>query len=400
MSSYNKYFSPSQVDSDQKELIISQLKAEIFELRQNDRDYHDLSSQLKNLEHRYNLLQEEKLRDESDHKHRNQTNLVLIANLKTDIDTLKATIEEKTIQFQEEKAENLAIKDIADHRAADIAKLKNELSVSVDQNNRNKEEKRDLETRFNLAKEEKRKLLGQNDDARANSDELVYRTNELEKVIRELEYDKNRAEKQQQQLQNNNENLNLELRNKTDNLRNVEQQINEAERNIVGLEGEIKELERSNEKGRAEVLALQRNHQQEVSKNLELNAKINNNENVLRSREIQIDDYKKDLEQLKQAQNNMIDTNYQLNDDLKALAAQIEVMNEQNLKILAELEGFSQQDEQCRQTLDRKRKVNDLRNESLQKQAALKTTNLRAGSPGNKLRTPAGYSSTKRSPYK
>ena len=52
-----------------------------------------------------------------------------------------------------------------------------------------------------------------------------------------------------------------------------------------------------------------------------------------RSREIQIDDYKKDLEQLKQAQNNMIDTNYQLNDDLKNLMNQIELINEQNLKV-------------------------------------------------------------------
>ncbi len=60
-NTFQKYFSPPQVESDQKDLIISQLKAEIFELRQNDRDYHDLSSQLKNLEHRHNLLQEEKV---------------------------------------------------------------------------------------------------------------------------------------------------------------------------------------------------------------------------------------------------------------------------------------------------------------------------------------------------
>ena len=90
------------------------------------------------------------MKGESDYKHRNETNLRTIANLKTDIDTLKATIEEKTIQFQEDKAENLAIKDIADHRAQDIAKLKNEVAASVDQNNRNKEDKRDLETRVPL----------------------------------------------------------------------------------------------------------------------------------------------------------------------------------------------------------------------------------------------------------
>lgn len=56
-----QYFDPAQVESDQKDLIISQLKAELFELRQNERDYNELHTKLNNLEHRYNLLQEEKV---------------------------------------------------------------------------------------------------------------------------------------------------------------------------------------------------------------------------------------------------------------------------------------------------------------------------------------------------
>ena len=90
------------------------------------------------------------MRSDADYKHRNDTNLRTIANLKTDVDTLKATIEDKNIEYQENKAENLALKDIADHRAMDISKLKNEVSVAVDQNSRNNESKKDLETQVNL----------------------------------------------------------------------------------------------------------------------------------------------------------------------------------------------------------------------------------------------------------
>ena len=222
------------------------------------------------------------MRNESDYKYRNDTNLRTIANLKTDIDTLSSTIDEKGIEYQENKAENLAIKDISEQRSTDVSKLKNEVAHSIEQNNRLKEEKRDLESQAALSREEKRRLLSQSDEARGDTDELVYRTNELDKVIRELEYDRNRVEKQGQQLQSNNENLNSELRNKTEALRDVEQEINDAERHIAGLDAEIKELERSNERARADVVAQQRTHQQEVSKNLELSAKINNNENVLR----------------------------------------------------------------------------------------------------------------------
>jgi len=360
-SSYNRYFSPSQVESDQKDLIISQLKAEIFELRQNERDYHDLSSNLRNLEHRYNLLSEEKIRGDSDYKARNDANLKTIANLKTDIDVLKSTIAEKNIEYQENKAENLAIKDIADHRAIDISKLKNELSGSIDQNNRLKDDKRALESNHANVKDEKRRLIAQLDAKRADFDELSYRTKELEKIVRELEYDRSRGSKQQAQLQQTNDNMNLELRSKNETLRKLEDQIGAAERDIRSLEAEVVEFERSNEKAKADLLAQQRTHQQETSKGLELQARCNNHENTLRSREIQLDDLRKDLDHLNNVLKSNGNTNYQLNNELADLTKQIERLTLQNQEIVAQLEEFSHQDEQVRSLLNRRNKVTDLK---------------------------------------
>jgi uncharacterized small protein (DUF1192 family) len=50
--------------------LISQLKAEIFELQQNEKDFEEINSSLKNLEHRYALLQDDKARQEAEHKAR------------------------------------------------------------------------------------------------------------------------------------------------------------------------------------------------------------------------------------------------------------------------------------------------------------------------------------------
>ena len=63
-SSYHifiQYYDQTQIDSDHKDLVISQFKAELYDLRQTQRDYDDLHTRLTNLEHRYNLLQEEKV---------------------------------------------------------------------------------------------------------------------------------------------------------------------------------------------------------------------------------------------------------------------------------------------------------------------------------------------------
>jgi len=49
------------MELDSKEKQIAELKAEIYEMRQNEKDFHDLSAQLKNLEHRFALIQDEKV---------------------------------------------------------------------------------------------------------------------------------------------------------------------------------------------------------------------------------------------------------------------------------------------------------------------------------------------------
>lgn len=57
-----KYFSPAQVESDQKDLIISQLKADIFELKKNEQECFELSQQIKSLEAKYQSLYEENVK--------------------------------------------------------------------------------------------------------------------------------------------------------------------------------------------------------------------------------------------------------------------------------------------------------------------------------------------------
>ena len=59
--SYNRYFDPAQVESDQKDLIISQLKADQFELRQCELNLQELHAQLNNLDHSLAILKEEKV---------------------------------------------------------------------------------------------------------------------------------------------------------------------------------------------------------------------------------------------------------------------------------------------------------------------------------------------------
>lgn len=46
---------------DSRDLMIQRLKSELEDLKKNEKDYSDLNFLLTNLEHRYNLLNDEKV---------------------------------------------------------------------------------------------------------------------------------------------------------------------------------------------------------------------------------------------------------------------------------------------------------------------------------------------------
>ena len=59
MSAYHRYFNPDQVESDQKDVVISQLKAELFELRKSQKNYDSIFTKVRSLEnHYYDVLEE------------------------------------------------------------------------------------------------------------------------------------------------------------------------------------------------------------------------------------------------------------------------------------------------------------------------------------------------------
>lgn len=90
------------------------------------------------------------MRAEADFKSRNDLNFRTIANLKTDIDTLKSNIAEANIEYQELKAENQAVKDIADQRDITVKKLKSEINDALEQNDSLTQQRRVLDSEVRL----------------------------------------------------------------------------------------------------------------------------------------------------------------------------------------------------------------------------------------------------------
>jgi chromosome segregation ATPase len=393
--------SPTRGDSGNKEVLISQLRAEIIELKSNEREYFDLSSQLKKLESRYSVLQDEKARGESDFKTRNTINFDTIANLRTDVDTLKANIADTKIEIQDLRSENQTVKDVADQRGVEVQRLKAEVGSATEDNNNLSDNKRRLEAEMEIAREEKRRVTTQLKDSRSTLDEFNHKNNELEKVMKDLEYRNSKLERQNAQTQQNVDNLTGESKTRTENLEVIEQQVADSQKAIVTLEKDIQEAEKDNERSRVEATKSHKSYQQEVGRSLEFNARIAVLENALRAKEAELTELKRDQDNLKNSHSNLLDNNFQLKSDLDACRTDIDGISTQNSEIVEELDRLTLEDEQVRSILNRSDRVEALRFKSesqLRKSGFKSTRNQFSPSPDrNHPRSPLSKSSLKSS---
>lgn len=96
MATYNAiFYDRLKTESDQKDLLIAQLKAEIFELKQNEKDQALLRQQIANLEVRNQSLNEDKILKEKDWLNRIDMQSATINNLRDDIAVISSSITER-----------------------------------------------------------------------------------------------------------------------------------------------------------------------------------------------------------------------------------------------------------------------------------------------------------------
>jgi len=409
MSAYSTKRSNASGSTDvsQKELLVSQLRTEILELKQNEREYADLSAQLRKLEQRYSLLQEETARGEADFKSRNSMNFEMIVNLRTDIDTLRSTISDSKIELQDLRVENQTLKDLSEQKGVEVQQFKAQVGDASQDNEALTDNKRRLEAELDVAREEKRKLLTQGKEARATLGDAEYKNGELEKVMKEMEYNNTKTERQNVQLQQSIDNLNGELKTRIDNLEVIEQQVGDSQKAIAALDKEIQEARKEADRNRAEATKSQKTYQQEVTKSLDLNARIAVLENALRSKETEADELKRGYDNLKSAHSSLLDTNFQLKQDLDTVRGDIDSISAQNSEIVEELERLTQEDEQVRSILNRQNRVDALKqkSESQLRRSGLKSKGLSPSPERNfgrspLARSPLRNSSLRKSPQK
>jgi len=128
----SRYYDSVHLASDQKDLLISQLKAEIFEIEQRDKDYLALRDQLYSLQTKYRHVQDEKLLQDNDFKTRHDSNIMTHQSLKKEIDDTRFLLNEKSRCNNDSQAEIAATREQISRREAEIFSTQRDLATKTD----------------------------------------------------------------------------------------------------------------------------------------------------------------------------------------------------------------------------------------------------------------------------
>lgn len=115
------------------------------------------------------------------------------------------------------------------------------------------------------------------------------------------------------------------------------------------------------ERYRAENTDIQRRIDQENVRNAELTRLIQDNEGKIRVREDQIMQLRKELENARYNNSSLLDNNANLQAEIDALNNHIRVLQLQNEDLTKELDQFVEANEAIRMRLDRKNRVQEIR---------------------------------------
>ena len=338
-------------------MLISQLKAHIFELEQHDKDYDTLNHKYRQLQNDCTLLNEAKLRLEYELRQKDENYNKQICDLRNENENLQLGYNEKLSVNKKLFAENDTLSKQLDMKNEEIRELSDRLNELLAQLDRSQEDKAALE----------RHVQGLNDVKMSQKTEitkLIEDNKKLSKICQDQDRSMKLSEQECHKLASKLDETNYDLKNITGQLRSREENLNftqgqlEENKNLnLKLQATIRDYERQFENMRNDIDGLKNNLLKEKQSRNEEEKRGEQLEGIIQERERELNRLGNDIENMKVMNQRITDDkmNGQIEND--KLKNHIMVLTQQNQKLIAEIENILDQDEKMKEQLSRKERI-------------------------------------------
>ena len=346
--------------SKEKDILISQLKAHIFELELREKDFNILKERYNQLLHDIACLNDCKNQLECEKRARDNHFNQNICQLENENESLQIGFNEKLSNNKTIFTENNVLGKQIEFKGVEICQLNakiNDLNCQILRNN---------EDRNNLQKT----IAGLSDinaSQNVKISQLVEDNKTLKDIVNEQDCCLKDGEQQRVQLVSELEaknaeiqNLNCEIRQRINDATNLQNQLNNVNSMNVQLQNNLKDLQIHANNLKCDNNNLNSNLIKETSIRVEENQKNNQLNAVLNDRENQINLLNHDINEVKLMQQNASAQNCVLQDENVKLKNHVMVLTDLNQNLNDEIENVICEDEKMRCILDRQDRINSV----------------------------------------
>lgn len=239
----NITYSP-RVEESEKDIVISQLKAQVFELQQNEKNFNSLSLKVRSLQNDANILSEEKLRLEYELKQRSEMSDKQILELRQANENLQLELSEKVQVNKKLFADNNSFYRVLEARNAEINDLKAQINSLIDENSVLREKTNELESQNIGERNNSAAQRNQIDILNRELDKAGRNINELSELLKNTQSEKTSSNIKLEETKREAANLNAQLKRKEDNLIFASKQIDELNSSCQAFKSKILEGEK------------------------------------------------------------------------------------------------------------------------------------------------------------
>jgi chromosome segregation ATPase len=350
-----------KVDSSDKDILISQLKAQVFELEQNEKNFNALNQKFRAIQNELNLINEEKLKNEYEFKQRNESNNKQINELRSELENLNQAYNEKMVLNKKLYAQLEKLQKLFDGSNQDNDLLRNNLDDLNHNLNQVIDEKNTFERMTIELKDIKQRNQLQIEKLFDENSKLKKTCDEQDKIIKSLENERTRLLTKIDDLNFENNNINSKLKSREESLLINSKQLDDSKQTILKYQAKTNELENYNDSLKTELEKMRLSNNKETKGRLDSERQVQELERILKDRDSDIRRYNEELDFSRVNNEKLVEDNEKLFSEIEKLKNHIILLTEQNQKLTEELDLFVDQDEKIKAHLTRRDRVNLLK---------------------------------------
>jgi chromosome segregation ATPase len=322
-----------RLNSPEKDLLISQLKSQIFEYEQNEKNFNSLQAKYRALQNDFDLVSEEKLRLEYESKQRIELLTKQVNELRSDKESLQNSLNEKLALNKKLFNDNNNLFRTVESRNSEIDALREQIADLEEINRRLAEEKNNFERNFREVTDVKRSQESSITKFQVEIEKLNKVCDEQELVIRNLNDEKNLIAGRSDETSFELKNTLGKLKSREESLNFTNKQLEEANKNIGRMEAHISEIEQSLSRTKFELNSVNTAHAKEKATRLDSDKNNDRLESAVKERIMEIKRLNGDLETLRINHERLGGEKMRLLGEIERLKSHILVITDQNQKV-------------------------------------------------------------------